>query len=115
MTIRYKVDKWIKQQKYRFKAGLHGQILGSMEKPWKIHRQPMYSKQYAPCMRPTFSILMKNPSFLRGVYVFSMEFHDFSLGNPWYISVRGYTLNNKNTNSKLDCMDKFWANQKNRT
>jgi len=48
----------------------------------------MYSKQYAPCMRPTFSILMENPSFLHGVHVFSMKFHDFSMGNPWYISVR---------------------------
>jgi len=35
-----------------------------------------------------FSILMENPWFLHGVHVFSMEFHDFSMGNPWYISVR---------------------------
>ena len=60
----------------------------SMEKPWKIHGQPMYSKQYTPCMRPTFSILMENPSFLHGVHVFSMKFHDFSMGDPWNISVR---------------------------
>jgi len=60
----------------------------SMEKLWKIHGQPMYSKQYALCMRPTFSILMENPSFLHGVHVFSMEFHDFSMGKPWYIFVR---------------------------
>ena len=39
-------------------------------------------------MRPMFSILMENPWFLHGVHVFSMEFHDFSMGNPWYISVR---------------------------
>ena len=63
----------------------------SMEKPWKIHGQPMYSKQYGPCMRPTFSILMENPSFLHGFHVFSMKFHDFSMGNPWYISVRVMT------------------------
>jgi len=62
-----------------------------MEKPWKIHGQPMYSKLYALCMRHTFSILMENPSFLHGVHVFSMEFHDFFMGNPWYIFVRDYT------------------------
>jgi len=39
-------------------------------------------------MLPTFSILMENPSFLHGFHVFSMKFHDFSMGNPWYISVR---------------------------
>jgi len=44
--------------------------------------------QYVPCMRPTFSILIENPSFLHGVHVFSVEFHGFSMGNPWYISVR---------------------------
>jgi len=31
---------------------------------------------------------MENPSFLHGVHVFSMKFHDFSMGSPWYISVR---------------------------
>jgi len=39
-------------------------------------------------MRPMFSILMENPWFLHSVHVFSMEFHDFSMGNPWYIFVR---------------------------
>jgi len=34
---------------------------------------------------------MENPSFLHGVHVFSMKFHDFSMGNPWYISVRDVT------------------------
>ena len=67
----------------------------SMEKRWKIHGQPMYSKQYAPCMQPIFSILIDNPSFLHGVHGFSMEFHDVSMGNPWYIPVRVTTENFK--------------------